>query len=154
MRYIQTGEVKSIILLLVAVLLYSVVYFIYDNRLLLTLYFGRKKSIVKMKGRGKELIETRVRFMVQESPVDKKIYQLVEVHNKVYGLSSVKLYGSIDFMPLRASLMFKKGELVAIALEDKKIYDELVNDFSRTFRRVFITTIGVVLIWKSLLLRM
>lgn len=154
MRYIQTGEVKSIILLLVAVLLYSVIYFIHDNRLLLTLYFGKKKSIVKMKGRGKEIIETRIRFILQESPVDKKLYHLVEVHGKISSLAETKVYGEIDYMPMRASLMFKRGKLVAIALEDKKLYEDLVDDFSRTFRRVFITTIGVILIWKALLLKM
>lgn len=154
MRYIQAEEVKSIAFLLVAMLLYTFIYFIYDNRLLIRLYFGRKKSVVKMKGRGKEVIETRIRFVIQESPLDKKLYHLVEMNGQIYNLSKARVFGAIDYMPMRASLMFKNNELVAVALEDKKLYEELIDDFSKSFRRVFITTIGVLVLWKSLQLRM
>lgn len=154
MRYIQAEEVKSIAFLLVAMLLYTFIYFIYDNRLLIRLYFGRKKSVVRMKGRGKEVIETRIRFVIQESPLDKKLYHLVEMNGQIYNLSKARVFGDIDYMPMRASLMFKNNELVAVALEDKKLYEEMIDDFSKSFRRVFITTIGVLVLWKSLQLRM
>ena len=154
MRYIQAEEVKSIAFLLVAMLLYTFIYFIYDNRLLIRLYFGRKKSVVRMKGRGKEVIETRIRFVIQESPLDKKLYHLVEMNGQIYNLSKARVFGAIDYMPMHASLMFKNNELVAVALEDKKLYEELIDDFSKSFRRVFITTIGVLVLWKSLQLRM
>lgn len=154
MRYIQAEEVKSIAFLLVAMLLYTFIYFIYDNRLLIRLYFGRKKSVVRMKGRGKEVIETRIRFVIQESPLDKKLYHLVEMNGQIYNLSKARVFGAIDYMPMCASLMFKNNELVAVALEDKKLYEELIDDFSKSFRRVFITTIGVLVLWKSLQLRM
>lgn len=154
MRYIQAEEVKSIAFLLVAMLLYTFIYFIYDNRLLIRLYFGRKKSVVRMKGRGKEVIETRIRFVIQESPLDKKLYHLVEMNGQIYNLSKARVFGAIDYMSMRASLMFKNNELVAVALEDKKLYEELIDDFSKSFRRVFITTIGVLVLWKSLQLRM
>lgn len=154
MRYIQAEEVKSIAFLLVAMLLYTFLYFIYDNRLLIRLYFGRKKSVVRMKGRGKEVIETRIRFVIQESPLDKRLYHLVEMNGQIYNLSKARVFGTIDYAPMRASLMFKNNELVAVALEDKKLYEEMIDDFSKSFRRVFITTIGVLILWKSLQLRM
>lgn len=107
-----------------------------------------------MKGRGKEVIETRIRFVIQESPLDKRLYHLVEMNGQIYNLSKARVFGTIDYAPMRASLMFKNNELVAVALEDKKLYEEMIDDFSKSFRRVFITTIGVLILWKSLQLRM
>ena len=103
MRYIQAEEVKAIAFLLVAMLLYTFLYFIYDNRLLIRLYFGRKKSVVRMKGRGKEVIETRIRFVIQESPLDKRLYHLVEMNGQIYNLSKARVFGTIDYAPMRAS---------------------------------------------------
>lgn len=154
MHYFQTKEIKDIILLIVAVLCYSLIYFIKDNYTIIRLYFGRKKSIVKLRLKGTEVVETRVRFVLQESPLDKKMYHVIVVHDTAYPLNRAKVYGEIDYMPMRASLKFKNGILVAVAVEDKKLYDLLLKDFTETCRRVLITSGGVIILWKVLLSRM